>query len=60
MSIPQRFGSSLNAHYHFHGLALDGVFSEDEGSGEVHFHEATGARRRTGSMRVALPWFPDR
>lgn len=42
LSFPQRFGSSLNAHFHFHVLALDGVFREEpEDSGEIVFHEAT-------------------
>jgi len=42
ISFPQRFGNSLNPHFHFHVLALDGVFSEEPpGSGEVVFHEAT-------------------
>ena len=41
VSFPQRFGSSLNPHYHFHVLALDGVVSEDSASGAVRFHEAT-------------------
>jgi len=42
LRFPQRFGSSLNPHCHFQVLALHGVFSEDEGSGQVRFHEATG------------------
>ena len=29
ISFPQRFGSSLNPHYHYHVLALDGVISGD-------------------------------
>ena len=47
ISFPQRFGSSLNPHYHFHVLALDGVLSEAESasgeamSGQLRFHEAT-------------------
>jgi hypothetical protein len=41
VSFPQRFGSSLNAHFHYHVLATDGVFSEDA-AGDVRFHEATG------------------
>jgi hypothetical protein len=41
ISFPQRFGSSLNPHFHFHVLAVDGVFSEDQQTGEVRFHEAT-------------------
>ncbi len=41
VSFPQRFGSSLNTHFHFHVLALDGVFSEDPASGAVRFHQAS-------------------
>ncbi|MCJ7796826.1 MAG: transposase, partial [Thermoleophilia bacterium] len=41
VSFPQRFGSSLNAHFHFHVLALDGVLSEQGPGGQVRFHEAT-------------------
>jgi hypothetical protein len=34
ISFPQRFGNLLNPHFHFHVLAVDGVFSESsEGSG---------------------------
>jgi hypothetical protein len=40
ISFPQRFGSSLNPHYHFHVLAVDGVMAG--GSGGVEFHEASG------------------
>jgi hypothetical protein len=40
VSFPQRFGSSLNPHFHYHVLAIDGVFSE-EPYGKVRFHEAT-------------------
>ena len=35
-----RFGSSLNAHFHFHVCVIDGVFREDP-LGSVQFHEAT-------------------
>jgi hypothetical protein len=38
VGFPQRFGSSLNVHVHFHTLAIDGVF-EKTASG-VRFHEA--------------------
>jgi hypothetical protein len=41
ISFPQRFGSSLNPHFHFHVLALDGAFGEEGTDGEVRFHEAT-------------------
>ena len=40
ISFPQRFGSSLNPHYHYHVRALDGVVSGDVERG-VRFHEAT-------------------
>jgi hypothetical protein len=39
-SFPQRFGSSLNPHYHFHVLAVDGVVAAAPGG--VGFHEANG------------------
>jgi hypothetical protein len=65
ISFPQRFGSSLNAHYHYHVLALDGVVSGDLERG-VRFHEATGleardaeALGRTVQHRV-LRWFARR
>lgn len=44
VSFPQRFGGSLNPHYHFHVLALDGVFSQPDPADpadELRFHEAT-------------------
>ncbi len=37
---PHRFGSSLNAHFHFQVCVIDGVFREDP-LGSVLFHEAT-------------------
>ena len=40
ISFLHRFGSSLNAHFHFHVCVIDGVFSEDA-EGSVQFHEAT-------------------
>jgi hypothetical protein len=62
ISFPQRFGSSLNAHYHYHVLVLDGVISGDDERG-VRFHEATRleardaeALARTVQLRV-LRWF---
>jgi hypothetical protein len=65
ISFPQRFGSSLNPHYHYHVLALDGVVSGDVEHG-VRFHEATGleareaeAIARTVQLRV-LRWFARR
>ncbi|TVR61032.1 MAG: hypothetical protein EA422_13100 [Gemmatimonadales bacterium] len=45
ISFPQRFGSSLNPHYHFHVLALDGVVSGDLERG-VRFHVASGLESR--------------
>jgi hypothetical protein len=48
ISFPQRFGSSLNPHYHYHLLALDGVISGDVERG-VRFHEATSLEARRGS-----------
>ncbi|XXX93529.1 transposase [Sorangium sp. So ce204] len=38
VGFPQRFGSSLNVHVHFHSLAIDGVF-EKTAMG-VRFHDA--------------------
>jgi hypothetical protein len=40
VSFLHRFGSSLNAHFHFHVCVVDGVFCEDP-LGSVQFHEAT-------------------
>jgi len=37
LSFPQRFGSSLNLHVHFHVVAIDGVF--ERGDGGVRLHE---------------------
>jgi hypothetical protein len=45
ISFPQRFDSSLNAHYHYHVLALDGMVSGDVERG-VRFHEATRLEAR--------------
>ena len=39
LSFLHRFGSSLNPHFHFHTVVLDGVFSR-AADGEVRFHEA--------------------
>jgi hypothetical protein len=65
ISFPQRFGGSLNPHYHYHVLALDGVVSGDVEHG-VRFHEATRlevpeaeALARTVQLRV-LRWFARR
>jgi hypothetical protein len=65
ISFPQRFGSSINPHYHYHVLALDGVISGDVEHG-VRFHEATRlkardaeALARTVQLRV-LRWFARR
>ncbi len=34
----QPFGGSLNANLHFHMLLLDGVYTKDESTGELSFH----------------------
>jgi len=39
LSFIHRFGSALNAHFHFHLAVLDGVCSRSA-DGEVRFHEA--------------------
>jgi hypothetical protein len=39
VSFVQRFGSTLNAHVHFHCCVIDGVFTEDA-DGQVQFAEA--------------------
>ena len=65
ISFPQRFGSSLNPHYHYHVLALDGVISGDIERG-VRFHEATGLGARDAEalthivQRRVLRWFARR
>ena len=41
-----RFGSSLNAHLHFHCIVIDGVF-EPAPAGGVVFHAATGLDANT-------------
>ncbi|XYI03797.1 transposase [Sorangium sp. So ce1128] len=38
VGFPQRFGSSLNVHVHFHTLAIDGVFEKTAFG--VRFHDA--------------------
>ena len=73
ISFPQRFGSSLNPHYHYHVLALDGVISVDVERGprgprsqrapEIHggLHRTSGARRVSGQCRApagARPCLP--
>jgi len=40
VSFLHRFGSSLNAHFHYHVVVLDGVFAESE-EGGPEFHEAS-------------------
>ena len=40
ISFLHRFGSSLNTHFHYHCVILDGVFSHGP-DGEVRFHAAT-------------------
>jgi Putative transposase/Transposase zinc-binding domain len=39
ISFLHRFGSTLNTHFHFHAIVLDGVFSRGPDE-EVSFHEA--------------------
>jgi hypothetical protein len=39
VSFLHRFGASLNPHFHFHVLVIDGVFAPDA-EGEVQFYEA--------------------
>ncbi len=39
LTFLHRFGSGLNAHFHFHVVVLDGVFSHAS-DGEARFHEA--------------------
>jgi hypothetical protein len=41
VAFNHRFGSSLNAHLHFHGVVIDGVF-DAAAVGEVIFRAATG------------------
>jgi hypothetical protein len=48
VSFLHRFGSALNAHFHFHVVLLDGVFSEGA-DGSVTFHEA--AHLSAGDVR---------
>jgi hypothetical protein len=43
VSFVQRFGSTLNAHVHFHCCVIDGVFSEDA-DGQVQFAETAALR----------------
>lgn len=45
VSFLHRFGSSLNAHFHYHVVVLDGVFSESE-EGGAEFHEASELEAR--------------
>lgn len=40
ISFLHRFGSSLNTHFHYHCVILDGTFSQGPG-GDACFHEAT-------------------
>jgi len=65
IAFAQGFGSSLNPHYHYHVLALDGVVSVAVEHG-AWFHEATGleapeakALARSVQLRV-LRWFTRR
>jgi hypothetical protein len=45
VSFLHRFGSSLNAHFHYHVVVLDGVFSGTD-QGGVEFHEASELETR--------------
>lgn len=58
VSFLHRFGSSLNAHFHYHVLVLDGVFAEAE-DGDVRIHEAF-ALERLHALRTFLPDFSRR
>ena len=40
MAFIHRFGSSLNAHLHFHCVVIDGVF-DATAAGELVFHAVT-------------------
>jgi Transposase zinc-binding domain/Putative transposase len=40
VTVVQRAGSGVNVNLHFHTLALDGVFSADEGGDGLAFHPA--------------------
>jgi hypothetical protein len=40
VSFLHRFGSSLNPHFHFHIVILDGLFAEDD-DGSIRFHPAS-------------------
>jgi hypothetical protein len=54
VSFIQRFGGSLNAHFHFHVLVLDGL-TTDADDGSLQFHEVvqlTGEVERTVQRRV--------
>jgi hypothetical protein len=42
LSFIHRFGSSLNAHFHFHVVVLDVVFSQAVDGEEVRFHGPGG------------------
>ncbi|WP_437283675.1 transposase [Sorangium sp. So ce375] len=39
VGFPQRFGSSLNVHVHFHTLAIDGVFEKTAAGNRRRFRE---------------------
>ena len=65
LSLPQRFGGSLDPHDHYHVLALGGMISGDV-EHRVPFHEATGLEARDAealARRVQLRllrWFSRR
>ena len=60
VGFPQRFGSRMNGHVHFHTLAIDGVF--DKTAFGVRFHDAPPPSKHDvgeGARRVrdrALLW----
>jgi hypothetical protein len=57
-----RFGASLNPHFHFHVLVIDGVFAPDA-EGAVQFYEALRlsdadvAAGEAAVRRRVLQWF---
>ena len=52
VGCPQRFGSSLNVHVHFHTLAIDGVFEKTAAG--VRFHDAPPPSKE-GVLRGRVP-----
>jgi hypothetical protein len=62
VSFIHRFGASLNPHFHFHVLVIDGVFAPDA-EGAVQFYEALRlsdadvAAAEAAVRRRVLQWF---